>query len=98
MQHLMVWCTDVEKMKMDLAFFRSFFAENEGLSKPLKITPPTFDDNTPVIVAELKHSEAGELLGVSKVKGGNRMVTTYMKAMCFVFFPGEGRCTVWVTI
>ena len=83
---------------MDIAFFRSFFGENEGSSRPLRITPSTFDDDTPLIVAELNHREAGELLGVSKVKGGNRMVTTYLKAMCVVFFPGEGRCTVWVTV
>ena len=44
---------------MDTAFFRSFFAENEGLSKPLKITPSTFDDSTPVVVAELNHGKPG---------------------------------------
>lgn len=93
-----VYFTNLEKMQMDTAFFRSFFTENGRLSKPPRITPSTFDDNMPVVVAELNHHEAGELLAVSKVKGGNRMVTSYLRAMRVVFFPDEGRCTVWVII
>lgn len=53
-------------MKMDTAFFRSFFLNNDGLSSPLQATPATFDDSSPVVVVDLNHREAGELLGVSK--------------------------------
>lgn len=84
-------------MQMDTAFFRSFFADDK-LSHPLRITPDTFDDTTPVIVVDLNHSEAGELLGVSKVKGGNRMETTFLQSMCFVFRPSMNRCTAWLTV
>ena len=85
-------------MKMDVAFFRSFFVDNDALSSPLQIAPSTFDEDTSVVVVEMGNKSAGELLGVSKVKGGNRMATTYLAAMCVVFRPSEGRCTVWLTV
>ncbi|KAF2097017.1 hypothetical protein NA57DRAFT_77268 [Rhizodiscina lignyota] len=85
-------------MKMDVAFFRSFFVNNDALSKPLQIAPSDFDDTSSVVVVEMGHNQAGELLGVSKVKGGNRMETTYLAAMCVVFRPSEGRCTMWLTV
>lgn len=85
-------------MQMDTAFFRSFFVTNDALSSPLKIAPSVFDETSPVVVVELDREEAGELLGVSKVKGGNRMVTTYLASMCVVFRPAEGRCSVWLTV
>lgn len=85
-------------MKMDVAFFRSFFVDNDALSSPLQIAPSTFDETSPVVVVDMGHKHAGELLGVSKVKGGNRMETTFLAAMCVVFLPSEGRCTVWLTV
>lgn len=60
--------------------------------------PSTFDESSPVVVVELSNAEAGELLGVSKVKGGNRMETIHLWKMCFIFYPAEGRCTAWVTV
>ena len=81
-----------------MAFFRAFFVNNDGLSSPLRVTPATFDGTSPVVVVELNHREAGELLYVSKVKGGNRMVTTYLAGMCAVFRPEYGKCTVWLTV
>src|SRR5438046_8172710 len=50
-----------------------------------------FDERTPVVVAELNHNQAGEVFGVSKVKGGNRMVTTYLLSMCVVLYPAQKR-------
>jgi hypothetical protein len=83
---------------MDLPFFRSFFASNTGLSTPLSITPATFDKDTPVVVAELNGKQAGEVFGISKVKGGNRMEATHLRSMCVVFYPAKGTATAWTTI
>ncbi|OCL06529.1 hypothetical protein AOQ84DRAFT_321313 [Glonium stellatum] len=80
-------------LTMDLAYFNSFF-RNPELKTPIDITPSTFDASTPVVVAELGHAQAGELLGVSKVKGGNRMATTYLASMCVVFYPAKGNARV----
>ncbi len=57
-----------------------------------------YDENTSVVVAELKHAQAGEIFGVSKVNGGNRMVTTYLESMCVIFYPAQKRARAWVTI
>ena len=57
-----------------------------------------YDENTPVVVAEMNHSQAGEIFGVSKVKGGNRMGTTYLSSMCIVFYPAKKRARAWVTV
>jgi hypothetical protein len=83
---------------MGTTFFRTFFVDNDKLRKPLSITPAKFDDTTPVVVVELRNHSAGELLGVSKVKGGNRMVTTEVAAMCVVFRPSRGTATFWVSV
>jgi hypothetical protein len=83
---------------MDTAFFRAFFVDNKGLTNPLQITPTEFDDDTPVVVVDVGHHQAGELLGVSKVKGGNRFATTYLAAMCVVFYPDKGLAKLWVSV
>jgi hypothetical protein len=86
------------QMDMDLPFFRSFFVDNSSLTSPLAIVPDTFDENTPAVVIEMGHKAAGELLGVSKIKGGNRMETIYLAAMCVVFRPKEEKCAIWLTV
>lgn len=54
---------------MDVTFFRAFFdADVKGVS----ITPAEYDETVPVIVAQLSNDTAGQIFGVSKVKGGNR--------------------------
>jgi hypothetical protein len=85
-------------MKMDLAFFRSFFVDNDNLTQPLTVMPETFDESTPAVIIEMGNRAAGELLGVTKVKGGNRMETIHLAAMCVVFRPKEGACAVWLTV
>jgi len=80
-------------MEMDVAFFRAFFNRSGIL-----IVPPDFDERTPVVVAELNHNQAGEVFGVSKVKGGNRMVTTYLLSMCVVLYPAQKRASAWLTV
>jgi len=87
-------------MDMDLVFFRSFFTNprHAGLSSPLKITPAVFDETTPVVVADVTHKQAGELLGLTKVKGGNILETVLLAAACMVFRPAEGRCSMWLTV
>lgn len=82
---------------MNTAFFRNFFIDNDKLSKPLPITPTEFDDTSPVVVVDFNHHEAGELLGISKVKGGNRLTTTHLAAMCVVFYPGQGTAKIWLS-
>ena len=81
-------------MRMDAVFFRAFFAPVEGV----KITPAKFDDNTPVVVADLGHEQAAELFGVSKVIGGNRMEATHLVAMAVVLYPRERRAMAWTTV
>ncbi|KAH7113355.1 hypothetical protein EDB81DRAFT_670264 [Dactylonectria macrodidyma] len=88
----------VISLQMDTAFFRTFFVDNDKLSKPLPITPPEFDETTPVVVVDLSHHQAGELLGVSKVKGGNRLATTHLAAMCVVFYPSRGTAKIWLSV
>ena len=85
-------------MQTDTIFFRSLFVDNEGLTSAINIAPTVFDESTAVVVIELNHKQAGEVLGVSKVKGGNRMETTYLAAMCVVFRPTAGEATVWLTV
>lgn len=85
-------------MQMDVPFFRSFFVDNDSLTSPLAVVPDIFDESTPAVVIEMGHKAAAELLGVSKVKGGNRMATTYLAAMCVIFRPKEGKCTIWLTV
>ena len=83
---------------MDLTFFRPFFIDNASLSKPLTVHPAEFDSETHVVIIELDNSSAGEILGVSKVKGGNRMATTYLRYMSVVCFPKEEKCRLWLSV
>ncbi|KAH8670745.1 hypothetical protein BGZ61DRAFT_537377 [Ilyonectria robusta] len=85
-------------LQMDTAFFRTFFVDNDKLSKPLPITPTEFDDTTPVVVVDLSRNQSGELLGVTKVKGGNRLATTHLAAMCVVFYPSRGMAKIWLSV
>jgi len=86
------------QMDMDVAFFRSIFIDNNSLTSPLTVVPDIFDESTPAVVIEMGHNAAAELLGVSKVKGGNRMETTYLAAMCVIFRPKVGKCAIWLTV
>ncbi|CEJ62727.1 hypothetical protein PMG11_11218 [Penicillium brasilianum] len=88
----------VLSLQMDTAFFRTFFVDNDKFSKQLPITPTEFDDSSPVVVVELSHQQAAELLGVSKVKGGNRFTTTHLAAMCVVFYPSLGMAKIWLSV
>ncbi|KAJ6039124.1 hypothetical protein N7499_003066 [Penicillium canescens] len=88
----------VINLQIDTAFFRTFFVDNDKLSKPVSITPTEFDDTSPVVVVEFSHHQAAELLGVSKVKGGNRLSTTHLAAMCVVFYPGRGTAKIWLSV
>ncbi|KAJ7048823.1 hypothetical protein C8F01DRAFT_1266556 [Mycena amicta] len=62
---------DVQRMRidltMDVAFFRSFFGGHARITPALAEYTPS----TPVIVAELSNTQAGDVFGVSKVKNGN---------------------------
>ncbi|GLB41660.1 hypothetical protein LshimejAT787_1002600 [Lyophyllum shimeji] len=77
---------------MDVAFFRSFFGGNAT------ITPPEYDQNTAVVVAELNSAQAGIVFGVSKIKNGNRYSTYHLHSMMVVFYPPTGKASCWVTI
>ncbi|KAJ7706714.1 hypothetical protein B0H17DRAFT_1001143 [Mycena rosella] len=87
---------DVQRMRfnvtMDSAFFRSFFGGHAS------ITPPDFSQDSPVVVAELNNSQAGEVFGVSKIKNGNRMTTIHLQSMIIVFYPSKGKASVWLTV
>ena len=84
---------------MDTPFFRNFFVQALGdVPTGHKLTPAVFDESTPVVVLELNNETAGSSLGVSKVKGGNRYSTTYLSGMSVVFYPPEGKCSIWVSI
>jgi hypothetical protein len=72
--------------------------DNDNLTQPLTVMPETFDESTPAVIIEMGNRAAGELLGVTKVKGGNRMETTHLAAMCVVFRPKEGAYAVWLTV
>ena len=83
------------QMQMDTAFFRAFFASSPSTSG---FRPAAFNEETPVVVAEFDHEAAGQLLGVSKVKGGNRYETTHLLCLGVVFYPPEKLCRLWVTV
>ena len=78
---------------MGLVYFNSFF-RNPDPSTSIDITPPIFDTSTTVVVAELNHAQARELLGMRKVKGGSRMTAMYLASMCIVFYPAMGNARV----
>ena len=86
--------TNIIKLDMNAAFFQSFFVNNAAVSSPIKLLPIAYDHDRPGVVAELDHKQTGEMLGVSKVKGGNRVKTVYLAAMCAVFRPPAQKCTV----
>ncbi|KAJ6615121.1 hypothetical protein B0H10DRAFT_2220625 [Mycena sp. CBHHK59/15] len=87
---------DVQRMRinltMDVAFFRYFFGGHAT------ITPQDFSQESPVVVAELNNSQAGEVFGVSKIKNGNRMTTIHLQSMMVVFYPSMGKASVWLTV
>ncbi|KAJ6562557.1 hypothetical protein B0H19DRAFT_1144952 [Mycena capillaripes] len=87
---------DVQRMRlnvtMDVAFFRSFFGGHAS------ITPLDFSLDSPVVVAELNTSQAGEVFGVSKIKNGNRMTTIHLQSMMVVFYPSKGKASAWLTV
>ncbi|KAJ7512943.1 hypothetical protein B0H11DRAFT_1698531, partial [Mycena galericulata] len=87
---------DAQRMRinltMDIAFFRSFFSGHAS------ITPQDFSQDSPVIVAELSNSQAGEVFGVSKIKNGNRMTTLHLQSMMVVFYPSTGKASAWLTV
>ncbi|KAJ7104370.1 hypothetical protein B0H15DRAFT_22552 [Mycena belliarum] len=87
---------DVQRMRfnvtMDSTFFRSFFGGHAS------ITPLDFSADTPVVVAELNNTQAGEVFGVSKIKNGNRMTTVHLASMIVVFYPPKGKASVWLTV
>lgn len=83
---------------MDVAFFSTLFVDNNKLSKPLPINPAEFDDTSPVVVVDFSHDQAAELLGVSKVKRGNRLSMTHLAAMCVVFYPGRDLANIWLSV
>jgi hypothetical protein len=86
------------QMDMDMPFYRSFFVDNDSLTSQLTIVPDIFDKSTPAVVIEMGHKAAAELLGASKVKGGNRMETMYLAAMCVISRLKEGKCAIWLTV
>ncbi|EMR61272.1 hypothetical protein UCREL1_11806 [Eutypa lata UCREL1] len=82
-------------MEMDLDFFRHFFGGEIG---GLSITPEIYDEETPVVVAQLTHAAAGAVFGVSKVKGGNRFATTHLAKMAVILFPQTKKAQAWLTV
>lgn len=97
---------------MDVAFFRSFFSGHASItpqgtcySHARRIYASQnvcmgadFSQDSPVVVAELNNSQAGEVFGVSKIKNGNRMTTIHLQSMMVVFYPSKGKASVWLTV
>ncbi|KAG5647851.1 Acyl-coenzyme A oxidase 2 [Asterophora parasitica] len=79
-------------VKMDVAFFRSFFGGNA------KITPQEYDQTTAVVVAELNNPQAGAVFGVSKIKNGNRYSEYHLRSMMVVFHPSAGKASCWLSV
>ena len=46
---------------------------------------------------DMGNRAAGEILGVSKIKNGNRMATTDLDRLCIVYRPTEGKATVGIS-
>lgn len=57
-----------------------------------------YDDKTPVVVAALSNAAAGEIFGVSKVKGGNRYATVHLAAMVVILYPASKKAQAWLTV
>lgn len=83
---------------MDMKSFRTFFLENNKLRRQPRPIPAEFDDTSPVVVVGFNNDQAGEVLVVSKVRGGNRFTTVDLQAMCVVFYPNRGKAKIWLTI
>ncbi|KAK7754406.1 hypothetical protein SLS62_003699 [Diatrype stigma] len=81
---------------MDLDFFRHFFGGGEiaGIS----ITPEVYDEESPVVIAQLTNAAAGAVFGVTKVKGGNRYATTHLMKMAVIFYPATKKAQAWLTV
>jgi len=78
---------------MDAEFFRAFFGVPGA-----KMSPSTFDETAPVVVAEFGGKAGGEIFGVSKVKGGNRYVTNYVRRIAAILYPAEERFVMFFSI
>ncbi|PMD64273.1 uncharacterized protein K444DRAFT_609225 [Hyaloscypha bicolor E] len=81
------------QVEMDVSFFRSFFGGDHGV----QITPEVYDEKTPVVVAELRNKEAGEVFGVSKIKNGNRYETVHLFRMSVILYPLKQTASVWIS-
>lgn len=57
-----------------------------------------YDDQTPVIVAQLSNTAAGEIFGVSKIKNGNRYSTLHLAGMVVILYPVEKKAQAWLTV
>lgn len=86
------------QVEMNTKFFRSFFAENEVLTKPAVLLPSGLDEDSAVVKLKSKNRSAGEILRVSKVKGGNRVEAVHSAAMRVVPQHREEKATVWLTV
>jgi hypothetical protein len=99
-----------EQLTMDVAFFRSFFGGHASITPAgacsviirfgslIWYSCADFSQDSPVVVAELNNSQAGEVFGVSKIKNGNRMTTIHLQSMMVVFYPSKGKASVWLTV
>ncbi|KZV89496.1 hypothetical protein EXIGLDRAFT_618133 [Exidia glandulosa HHB12029] len=80
---------------MDDAFFRAFF--DTGIAG-VKISPADYDASTPVVTAHFGNRAAGELFGVSKVKGGNRYTENHVSAVMAVLYPPQQKFVMFFSI
>ncbi|EJD44684.1 hypothetical protein AURDEDRAFT_166170 [Auricularia subglabra TFB-10046 SS5] len=80
---------------MDVAFFKAFF--DTGVAG-VAITPSTYDDTTPVVTALFGYAAAGQLFGVSKVKGGNRYTENHIAAVMAVLYPAAKKFLMFFSI
>ncbi|KAH9916517.1 uncharacterized protein B0H18DRAFT_884747, partial [Fomitopsis serialis] len=79
---------------MDAEFFRAFFGV-----PGVKLSPSTFDETTPVVVAEFGGKAGGEIFGVSKSStGGNRYVTNHVRRIAAILYPAEERFVMFFSI
>ncbi|KAH8818911.1 hypothetical protein DL96DRAFT_1560416 [Flagelloscypha sp. PMI_526] len=86
-----------DKIK-DCLRLEKYAVQSMMISMQMDVAFFQYDDSSPVIVANLSNEAAGEIFGVSKVKGGNRYSTVHLRSMVVILYPSAQKAQAWVTV
>jgi hypothetical protein len=88
------WCVEAKTTATadcDLQVFRALIVPNASL-----ITPSSFDQETPVVVAQINGSgKIAKIFGKTKIAGGTCLGSWVTNEMDIIFYPSQNEITCW---